>query len=83
MNFLPEASRATSHNFALANQFGIEFASIESEVDVEVDTVESTLWGIHALKILLKVLATEIGCKCDDFLDACVRFGLAVALEKS
>lgn len=35
---LPEACRATAHDFALADQLGVELASVESEKDIEVDT---------------------------------------------
>lgn len=33
-----EPRRAAAHNFALANELGIEFAAVESEEDVEIDT---------------------------------------------
>jgi hypothetical protein len=54
----------------LANELGVELGTVESKVDVEVHSVESTLRSIHALKVLLEVLAAEIGGECDDFLDA-------------
>jgi hypothetical protein len=53
---LPEASRATTHNLTLAYQLSIELGSIKREVDVKVDAVKGTLWGIHALKVLFEVL---------------------------
>jgi hypothetical protein len=67
---LSEACGTSAHDFALANELGVEFGAVEGEVDVEVHSVESTLRSIHALKVLLEVLAAEIGGECDDFLDA-------------
>ena len=37
---LSESRCAASHDFSLADQLGVEFAAIEGEEDVEVDT-----WG--------------------------------------
>ena len=54
----------------MTNEFGVELGAVESEVDVEVHSVESTLRSVHALKVLLEVLAAEVGGECDDFLDA-------------
>lgn len=67
---LSETCGTSAHDFALANEFGVEFGAVESEVDVEVHSVESTLRSVHALKVLLEVLAAEVGGECDDFLDA-------------
>ena len=67
---LPEASGTATHDFALTDEFGVEFRTVECEVDVEVDAVESSLWGIHALKVFLEVLSAEVRGECDDFLDA-------------
>ena len=60
MDDLSETSRAATHDFALADELGVELGPVEREVDVEVDAVESALWGIHALKVLFKVLPGEI-----------------------
>ena len=54
----------------MTNELGVEFRAVESEVDVEVNSVEGTLRRVHALKVLLEVLAAEVGGECDDFLDA-------------
>lgn len=54
---LPEACSATAHNLALADQLGAEFGTIQSQVNIKVDTVEGALRGIHALEVLLQVLA--------------------------
>jgi hypothetical protein len=54
---LPEASRATTHNLTLTYQLGIELGPIKRKVNVKVDAVKGTLWGIHAFKVLLKVLS--------------------------
>lgn len=54
---LPESSRAATHDFTLANKLGIELRSIEREVNVEVDTVEGALWGIHTFKVFFEVLS--------------------------
>lgn len=56
----PEASRAATHDFALTDEFGVEFGAVKGEVDVEVDTVESPLRRVHAFKVFLEVLAAEI-----------------------
>ena len=67
----PEPRCAAAHDFALAYQLGIEFAAVEGEIDIEVDTVESALRGVHALKVLFEILAREVGGEGDDFLDTC------------
>ena len=67
---LSETCGTSAHDFALTNEFGVELGAVESEVDVEVHSVESTLRSVHALKVLLEVLAAEVGGECDDFLDA-------------
>lgn len=54
----------------MADELGIEFGAVEGEVDVEVHSVESALRSVHALKVLLEVLAAEVGGERDDFLDA-------------
>lgn len=68
---LSESRCAAAHDFALAYQLGVELGAVEREVDVEVDAVEGALWGVHALEVLLEVLAAEIGSEGDNFLDAC------------
>ena len=67
---LSETCGTSAHDLALANELGVEFGTVEGEVDVEVHSVESTLRSVHALKVLLEVLAAEVGGECDDFLDA-------------
>jgi len=67
---LSETCGTSTHDFALANELGVELGAIEGEVDVEVHSVESALGSVHALKVLLEVLAAEVGGECDDFLDA-------------
>ena len=67
----PEARGAAAHDLALADELGVELAAVEGEVDVEVDAVEGALRGVHALEVLLEVLAREVGRQGDDFLDAC------------
>ena len=54
----------------MANELGVEFGAVEGEVDIEVHAVESALRRVHALKVLLEVLAAEVGGECDNFLDA-------------
>ena len=55
----------------MADKFGIEFRSVQREIDIEVDAVEGALWGIHALEVFFEVLSAEVGCQGDDFLYAC------------
>lgn len=66
---LPKSRSAATHYFTLAYQLGTEFGTIQCQVDIKVHTVECALGCVHALKVLLKVLAGEIGCQCNDFLD--------------
>ena len=54
---LPESSCAATHDFALADELGVEFGAVEREVDVEVDAVESALRGVHAFKVFFEVLS--------------------------
>jgi hypothetical protein len=54
---LPKASSATAHDLTLANKFGIKLGSIEREINVKVDTVKSTLGGIHAFKVFFEILS--------------------------
>src|SRR5689334_5243522 len=68
---LSEPRRAAAHDLALTHQLSVELRSVQREIDVKVDAVECTLWCIHAFEILFKVLAGEIGCQCDNFLDTC------------
>jgi hypothetical protein len=69
-NQLPEPGRATTHDFALAYELGVEFRTVEREVNVEVNAVESTLGRVHAFEVLFEVLSGEIGGEGNDFLDA-------------
>ena len=69
--FLPESSRAATHDLALADELGVELGAVEGEVDIEVDAVESALRRVHALEVFLEVLSAEVGCQSDDFLYAC------------
>ena len=68
---LLELGPTTAHDLSLADQLSAELTAIEREIDVKVHTVESTLRGIHALKVRFEVLPREVRCECDDFLDAC------------
>jgi hypothetical protein len=68
---LPEPCRAAAHDLALANELGVELRPVKREVDVEVNAVEGALGSVHALKVLLEVLAAEVRGECDDLLDAC------------
>jgi hypothetical protein len=54
---LSESRCAAAHDLALAHQLGVEFGPVQREVDVEVDAVECALRGVHALEVLLEVLA--------------------------
>lgn len=67
---LPELGPAAAHDLVLAHQLGTEFTSIQSKVNVEVDAVEDTLRGVHALEVRLEVLAREVRRERDNFLDA-------------
>lgn len=73
-NGLPELRRTPAHDLALAHQLGIELATVERQVDVEIDTVKCAIRSVHALKVLLKVLAGQIRGKGHHFLDACGGF---------
>ncbi len=52
---LSKPRRATTHDFSLAYQLGVELGAVECEINVKVDAVESALGGIHALKVLFEV----------------------------
>ena len=52
-----EARGTAAHDFALADELGVELAAVEGELDVEVDPVEGALRRVHALEILFEVLA--------------------------
>lgn len=65
-----ESRRASTHDFALTDQFGIEFASVEREVNVEIHSVKRALRRIHALKVLFERLARQIRCERDYFFDS-------------
>jgi len=54
-DILSKSSCAMTHNFALADQLGVEFAAVEREVNVEINAVEGSLWRVHSLKVFLKV----------------------------
>jgi hypothetical protein len=57
---LPESRCAAAHDLALADKLGVEFGSVEGEVDVEVNAVEGALGCVHALKVLFEVLARQV-----------------------
>ena len=57
---LPESGRATTHDFALADKLGVEFRSVEREVDIEVYAVKGSLGCVHAFKVLFEVLSRQI-----------------------
>jgi hypothetical protein len=67
---LPEFSTATAHNLILTDQLGAEFTAIQGEVNVKVNPVEDTLWGVHTLEVGLQVLARQIRGESNNFLDA-------------
>lgn len=66
---LSETRCAAAHNLALADELGVELRAVEREINVEVDAVEGALWSVHALEVLLEVLARQVGGEGDDFLD--------------
>lgn len=80
---LPESRTATTHNFTLTHQLGVEFRSIESEVDIEVDTIECALGCVHSFEVLLEILSRQVRCECYDLLDAWVLciFGAVVKVS--
>jgi hypothetical protein len=57
---LLESRRAATHDLPLTNQLCIEFGPVKCEVNVEVYTVEGSLWSVHTLEVLLEVFAGEI-----------------------
>jgi hypothetical protein len=59
-NLLPEPRRAATHDLALAHELSVELGPVERKVNVEVDAVEGSLRGVHALKVLLEVFAREV-----------------------
>jgi hypothetical protein len=67
---LPEAGSAAAHNFALAHELCTKLRAVQSQVNIKVYSVKGTLRSIHSLEILFKVLARQIGCKSNNFLDA-------------
>lgn len=67
---LSEPRSAATHYFTLADQLGAELGAVQCQVDVEVHPVKCALGRVHALEVLLEVLAGEIGCQGNDFLDA-------------
>ena len=73
LHVLSEARGAAAHDFALADELGVELAAVEGEVDVEVDAVEGALRRVHALEIFFEIFAREVRGEGDDFLDACLR----------
>lgn len=68
---LLELGPAAAHDLSLADQFSVELTAIEREINVKVHTIESTLRGIHALKVRFEVLPRKVRCERNDFLDAC------------
>jgi hypothetical protein len=82
---LSESCGTSAHDFALTNELGVEFGTVESKVDVEIHSVEGALGCVHALKVLLEILAAEVRGKRDDFLDAwgLLLVTLPVKLDKS
>lgn len=63
-------STTPPHHIALTHQLGIKLASIQRQVNVKIHAVKSPLRRIHALKVLLQVLARQIAGQCDDLFDA-------------
>jgi hypothetical protein len=66
---LSESRGTSSHDFTLTNELSVKFASIEGEVDVEIDTVKRPLGSIHPFEVFLEILSRKIRCKGDNFLD--------------
>jgi hypothetical protein len=60
MLLLSESCSAAAHNLSLADQLCAELGTVESQVDIKVNTIEGTLRRIHSFKILLKILPGEI-----------------------
>lgn len=52
-----EPCNASAHDFALTHQLGLEFAAVESEVNIKIDSIEGALGRINALTVLLEILA--------------------------
>lgn len=70
-----ESCAAPAHDIALTHQLGIKLTSIQCEIDVKVNTIESALRRIHPLKVLFEILSGEITGQGDDFLDTRI-FGI-------
>ena len=66
---LSEPCRTPPHRFALADELGIKFATVERKVDIEVNPIERALRRIHPLEILLQILPRQIRRQRHDFLD--------------
>jgi hypothetical protein len=49
---LSEPCSAPAHNLPLTYQLRIKLAAVKRQVDVEIDTVEGTLWRVHPFEIL-------------------------------
>jgi hypothetical protein len=56
-NYLPEPSRAATHDFTLANELGVELGTVEREVNVKVHTVKRALGCVHTFKVFFEVLS--------------------------
>lgn len=68
---LLELGPTSAHDLSLTDELCVKLTSVEREVDVKVDAVEGTLGGVHSLEIVFEVFPREVGCKGDDFFDAC------------
>ena len=54
----------------MTDQFCVELAPVEGEVDVEVDAIESAVRSVHPLKVFFEILAGEVGGERDTFFDS-------------
>jgi hypothetical protein len=48
-----EPRSAPAHDIPLTYQLRIKLAAVKRQVDIEIDTVESTLRGVHPFEVLL------------------------------
>ena len=68
---LSETGSAATHDLPLTDEFSAELGPVQSQVNIEVDSVESALRGVHALEVLLEVLAGQVRSQGDDFFYTC------------
>ena len=71
VDLLSETRSAATHDLPLADEFGTELGPVQRQVDIEVDSVEGSLGGVHALEVLLEVLAGQVRGQGDNFFYTC------------